>query len=110
MQTAIVCLTALTLALSAAPAAALGLIPQPVSVETHPGAFRLHAGVAIVAPPGVPDARLAADYLAKALAAPTGWQLKVSESTYPLLRHNAIVLGLSGQSPAPPTPMATNWW
>jgi hexosaminidase len=60
--------------------------------------------VAIVAPPGVPDARLAADYLAKALAAPTGWQLRVSESTYPLLRHNAIVLGLSGQSPAPAHP------
>jgi len=104
MQTAIFGLTALTLALSAAPAATLGLIPEPVSVETHAGSFRLHAGVGIVAPAGVPDARMAADYLAKAIAAPTGWQLKVSESTHPLLRHNAIVLGLSAQSPAPAHP------
>jgi len=104
MKTALVCLTALILAPAAAPAATPGLIPQPVSVETHPGAFRLNSSTAIVAPPGDPGARQAAAYLANALAAPTGWQLKVSESTYPLLRRNAIVLGLSGQSPAPAHP------
>jgi hexosaminidase len=84
--------------------ATLGLIPQPVSVEAKPGAFRLHSGVAIVAPPGVPEARQVADYLATAIAAPTGWQLKISEATYPLLRRNTIVLGLEGQSPAPAHP------
>ena len=104
MKTTIVCLTALVLAPAAAPAATASLIPQPVSVEMRPGAFRLQAGTAIVAPPGVAEARQVAGYLASVLAAPTGWQLKVSESTYPLLRRNAIVLGLSGQSPAPVQP------
>jgi hexosaminidase len=104
MKTTIVCLTALVLAPAAAPAATASLIPQPVSVEMRPGAFRLQAGTAIVAPPGVAEARQVAGYLASVLAAPTGWQLKVSESTYPLLRRNAIVLGLSAQSPAPVQP------
>ena len=100
MKTTIVCLTVLILATSAT----AGVIPQPVSVEMRPGIFRLQAGTAIVAPPGVAEARQVAGYLASALAAPTGWQLKVSESTYPLLRHNAIVLGLSAQSAAPAQP------
>jgi len=104
MKTTFLCLTILVLAPAAAPAATAGLIPQPVSVEMQSGAFRLHAGTAIVAPPGVSEARQVADYLASALAAPTGWQLKVSESTYPLLRRNAIVLGLSGQSSASAQP------
>ena len=104
MKTTLACLAALVLVPATVPAATTGLIPQPVSVEMQPGAFRLHAGIAIVAPPGVPEARQVANYLASALAAPTGWQLKVSESTYPLLRHNAIVLGLSGQSTAPANP------
>jgi len=100
MKTTLVCLTALILAPAAAPALTPALIPQPVSVEMQSGAFRLHSGVAVVAPPGVPEARQVAGYLASAIAAPTGWQLKVSESAYPFLRRNAIVLGLSGQSPA----------
>ena len=98
MKTAIVCLTAWLAPL----AAGSGVIPQPVSVETQPGVFRLHAGTAIVAPPGTPEGRQVAGYLASALAAPTGWQLKVSESTYPLLRRNAIVL--AGAFPAPDHP------
>src|ERR1035438_3835408 len=56
------------------------LVVQPVSLRMQSGAFRLHSGIAIVVPPGVPEARQAAAYLANALAAPTGWQLKVSES------------------------------
>ncbi|HXM41396.1 MAG TPA: family 20 glycosylhydrolase [Bryobacteraceae bacterium] len=100
MKTILVCLSALMLGPAATQGASLGLIPQPVSIRTQPGAFRLHAGVAIVAPPGVAEARQVAGYLAGAIAAPTGWQLKVSEAAYPLLRRNAIVLGLSGQSPA----------
>ena len=100
MKLPILCLTAIILAPAATRATTLGLIPQPVSVEAHPGVFRLHPGTAIVAPPGVPDARQAAAYLAAALATPTGWKLKISESTYPQLRHNAIVLGLGGQSSA----------
>ncbi len=91
MKTAIVCLTAWLAPL----AAGSGVIPQPVSVETQPGVFRLQAGTAIVAPPGTPEGRQVAGYLASALAAPTGWQLKVSESTYPLLRRNSIVLGIA---------------
>ena len=52
MKTTIVCLAALVLAPAAAPSATLDVIPQPVSVEMQTGAFRLHSGVAIVAPPG----------------------------------------------------------
>jgi hexosaminidase len=104
MKTAIVCLFTVILVSAIAPAAPPALIPQPVSLEMQSGAFRLHSRIAIVAPPGVPEARQVADYLAKALAAPTGWQLKISEAVFPLLRHNAIVLGLSGQSPAPVHP------
>jgi hexosaminidase len=92
--------------LLAAPAAAAtpALIPQPVSLQTQPGVFRLHSAIAIVAPPGSPEARQAATYLAGAIAAPTGWQLKISEAAFPLLRRNAIVLGLTGPSPAPAHP------
>ena len=90
--------------LLAVPAAAAtpALIPQPVSLQTQPGAFRLHAAVTIVSPPGSPEARLAAAYLANAIAPPTGWHLKISEAAVPLLRRNAIVLGLTGPSPAAP--------
>ena len=94
MKTAIVCLTALALT-PAATAATASLVPQPVSLEMQPGVFRLQAGTAIVAPPGVPEGRQVAGYLASALASPTGWQLRVSESTYPLLRRNSIVLGIA---------------
>jgi len=102
MQTTLACLTALILAPAAAPAATLGLIPQPVSVETHSGVFRLRPNTAIVAPPRAPEVRQAAAYLANAVAAPTGWQWKISESAPSSTRRNAIVLALTGQSPAPP--------
>ena len=69
-------------------AATAGLIPQPVSVETRPGEFRLQARTTIVAPA---EARQVASYLAGVLAPPTGWQHKVSE----LVRRNAIVLALA---------------
>lgn len=104
MKTAIPALIVLTLASAAAPAAAPALIPQPVSVDMQAGAFRLHSGISIVAPPGVPEARQVAEYLSAALAAPTGWQFRISESTYPLLRRNAIALGLSGPSKTPTHP------
>src|ERR1039458_2363022 len=104
MKTIVVCLTALILAPAAAPAATPALIPQPVSLRIQSGAFRLHSGIAIVVPPGVPEARQAAAYLANALAAPTGWQLKVSESARSSARRNAIVLALSAQSTAPAHP------
>ena len=104
MKMIVVCLTALILAPAAAPAATPALIPQPVSLRMQSGAFRLHSGIAIVVPPGVPEARQAAAYLANALAAPTGWQLKVSESARSSARRNAIVLALSAQSTAPAHP------
>src|ERR1039458_6869911 len=92
MKMIVVCLTALILAPAAPPAATPALIPQPVSLRMQSGAFRLHSGIAIVVPPGVPEARQAATYLANALAAPTGWQLKVSES------------GRSSRTPPTPPP------
>jgi len=98
MQTTRFCLAALVLAPAAVPGATLDLIPQPVSVEMRPGIFRLHSAIAIVAPPGVPEAHQAAAYLASALAAPTGWQLKISESARSSARRNAIVLALTAQS------------
>lgn len=101
MKATIVCLTALTLTTAALPAATPGLIPQPVSVSTQAGAFRLNSGTSIAVSGGPPQARQAADYLAKALAAPTGWQLKVSEPARSPASRNAIVLALTGQSPAP---------
>jgi hexosaminidase len=104
MKTTIVCLAALVLAPAAAPSATLDVIPQPVSVEMQTGAFRLHSGVAIVAPPGIPEARQAADCLAAALAGPTGWQLKISEATRSAARRNTIVLALTTQASAPAHP------
>ncbi len=106
MNTAIALLSAFLLPAVAPAAATLGLVPQPVSVETRPGAFRLTATTALVSPPHSPDARLAASYLASALAAPTGWQLKISEAAFPLLRHNAIILGLGDVTAAPSHPDA----
>jgi hexosaminidase len=105
MKTALSCLTALILVpAAAARASTLGLMPQPVSLETHAGVFRLTSGTAIVVSPGSAEARQAASYLANAVAAPTGWQLKISESARPSMRRNAIVLALTGQPPAPPHP------
>jgi len=98
MKTALVCLILLA---ACAPAATLGLIPQPVSVETQPGVFRLHSGISIVVPAGPPEARQSADYLANALAAPTGWRLKISDSAHSAGRRSAIVFSLTGPSPAP---------
>jgi hexosaminidase len=95
-------LAAVALAVPAvSPAATPALIPMPVSMEMRPGAFRLHSGVVIVTPPGDPAARQAAAYLAAAIAAPTGWQWKISESARSSGRRNAIVLALTAQSPAP---------
>jgi hexosaminidase len=91
---------ALILAATSAQAGAPGLIPQPVSVEMQSGAFRLRPGTAIVVPPGVPEARQAGAYLANALAAPTGWRLKLTESSRRPARHNAIVLVLTRESGA----------
>src|ERR1022692_3314472 len=95
MKMIVVCLTALILAPAAAPAATPALIPQPVSLRMQSGAFRLHSGIAIVVPPGVPEAPRAPPSLATAPAAPPGWQLKVSEPPRPPARRNAIVLALT---------------
>jgi hexosaminidase len=77
---------------------ALKLIPQPVSVESHSGSFRLHAGIGIIAPASAPEARQVGVYLAKAIAAATGFQLKVHESDHSSARRGAIVLALNRQS------------
>jgi len=101
MKLAFGSIAVLILASTAAHADSLGIIPQPVSLERRSGSFRLHSGVAIVVSSGNPEARYAADYLARALSTPTGWQFKISESSRISLRRNAIVLALGGESPAP---------
>src|ERR1039458_10258180 len=98
MKTIVVCLTALILAPAAAPAATPALIPQPVSLRIQSGAFRLHSGIAIVVPPGVPEARQAAASLPTAPPPPPGWHLKLPEPPLPPPRRNAIVLALTAQS------------
>jgi hexosaminidase len=100
MKTIAVIHIALILSAVSARASTLGLIPQPVSVEMQPGAFRLRSSTAIVVPPGVPEARQTGEYLANALSAPTGWRLKVTESSGKASRHNAIVLALTNESAA----------
>jgi len=102
MKLAIIYLSAFSVSIAvAAPA----LIPQPVSLEMRKGgAFRLDARTLIVAPPGSAEARQVAEYLATALATPTGWQLKISEAAQPVLRRNAITLGLTRPSAAPEHP------
>jgi len=90
MKTPSVFLMALMLAPAAA-TANLGVIPQPVSVETRAGAFRLNSSTSIVVPTGDAEARQAGAYLAGVVSAPTGWRLKIVESRSSK-RHNAIVL------------------
>ena len=53
---------------------------------------------------GAPEVRQAAGYLASALAAPTGWRLKISESARSSSRRDAIVLALTGPAAAPANP------
>ncbi|MGA3328598.1 MAG: family 20 glycosylhydrolase [Terriglobia bacterium] len=74
----------------------LSLIPQPVSVQVLPGAFRLQRGTAILVSPGVPEARQVGVYLASVVAAPTGFQLKVAEAAKGSSRRGAVVLSLTG--------------
>jgi len=79
-------------------AAPPSLIPQPASVQVLRGAFHLRRGTDILVSPGVPEARQVGAYLANALAAPTGFHLKVAEAAKGSARRGAIVLTLtSGQ-------------
>src|ERR1035441_8203093 len=73
----------------------LKVIPQPVSVEMRPSSFHLRPGMSIVVTAGKPEARQVGDYLANAVAAPTGWKWKISESTKLSGRANAIALVLT---------------
>jgi hexosaminidase len=97
MRTAILFVTAAIFAAAATPDAKLGLIPQPVSVEMHPGVFRLLASSQIVVPPGAPEARDVGSYLAHMLSAPTGWQLKIVQSARSSERRNSVVLALTSE-------------
>jgi hexosaminidase len=96
MKTVILCLIARML-VAATPA----VIPQPVSVEMKPGAFQLKPGTVVLIPRGSSAARQTAAYLSNALAAPTGWQLRISESAHSSNRRNAIVLALATPASAP---------
>ncbi|HUA61718.1 MAG TPA: family 20 glycosylhydrolase [Verrucomicrobiae bacterium] len=100
MKMRIVFPAALVLAVTSMPAATLGLIPQPVSVETHAGVFHVTARTEIVVPAGAAEVRQTAEYLVNALAPATGWKLKVMESPRPAARRNAIVLAIAAQNAA----------
>ncbi len=99
----IVFTSALALVLSAASwAATLGVIPQPVSVESRTGQFRMRAGIAIVAPSQPPEARQVAEYLAQTLATPTGLKPKVTAASRPAGGAIVLVLAAPAASPANP--------
>ncbi|MCL5671032.1 MAG: beta-N-acetylhexosaminidase, partial [Acidobacteria bacterium] len=76
-------------------AAPPSLIPQPASMHVLRGTFRLRRGTDILVSPGDPDARQVGAYLANALAAPTGFHLKVAEAAKRSARRGAIVLTLT---------------
>ena len=71
-----------TAALHAAhdPAATLGLIPKPVSVETMPGSFALTKECRVLYQPGSTDAKATAHVLAHALRQGAGLALRVREA------------------------------
>src|ERR1035441_5912076 len=73
----------------------LKVIPQPVSVQLRPGFFHLRPGMAIVVTTGKPEARQVGAYLANAVAAPTGWKWKISETAKPSGGQDAIALELT---------------
>lgn len=73
--------------------AADDLIPRPVESQPGTGSFRLEAGTPILVSPGA-EARGVGEFLANALAAPTGFRLKVSEADVKIPRRRAIVLAL----------------
>ena len=104
MKLTVFCFAALIFAPAVLRAAGISVIPQPVSLETHAGVFRLDSRIVIAVPAGAPDVRQTAEYLAHAVAAPTGWQLKIAESARRPPRRNAIVLSLTTQTAAPVHP------
>src|ERR1035441_4236241 len=79
----------------------LKVIPQPVSVQLRPGFFHLRPGMAIVVTTGKPEARQVGAYLANAVAAPTGWKWKISETAKPSGRHDGIAPELIKSDPHP---------
>jgi hexosaminidase len=74
--------------------AALNVIPRPASVEMRTGSLRLGPGMTLVVPPGIPEARQVAAYLADAVGAPTGFRWKISEGAGTSARSGTIVLAL----------------
>ena len=82
---------------AAACLAAVDVIPQPASVQTHSGTFRLSGKTAIRVTPDSPETRQVATYLADFLQGPTGYHLKVASGR---ASRNSIELALGGSSPA----------
>lgn len=75
----------------AAPSRPLDLVPQPVSVKTATGSFRLTGKTSIRVTPDSPETRQVAEYLTNFLQTPTGYHLKVAAGAR---SRNAIVLAL----------------
>jgi hexosaminidase len=76
------------------PAQAVHLIPQPVSIETSPGVFTLNPSTTIVLPVDTPEVRRTAEYLQKAIEAPTGYKLKIVTGVIQSTSNGVIVLSL----------------
>jgi hexosaminidase len=54
------------------------LIPQPVSLKTYPGHFKLTRQTSIIIPTGAPEVKRIATLLAGMLSSPTGFNIPVS--------------------------------
>jgi hexosaminidase len=76
------------------PAPGIHLIPQPVSMQTSPGVFRLGPGTTIVLPADTPEVRRIGEYLKQALEAPTGYKIKIASGRPDSTAGGWIVLSL----------------
>ena len=76
------------------PGAGIHLIPQPVSLQTGPGVFKLSSATTIVLPVDTPEVRRIGEYLQKALETPTGFQVKIAAGRPDSTAGGWIVLSL----------------
>jgi hexosaminidase len=77
-----------------APVPEIHLIPQPVSLQTSPGVFRLGPTTKIVLAHDTPEVRRIGEYLQKALEAPTGYKVKIVAGHLESTAGGVIVLSL----------------
>jgi len=75
-------------------APAIHLIPQPVSLQTSPGAFKLGPKTIISLPVDTPEVRRVGEYLQKAIETPTGYKLRIAAGRPSSTAGGTIVLSL----------------